>query len=107
MRLQRAREGGMAGRILTLGGIAAATLLLATLAWGPVSKVSAQQSQPKLPVNETCCYQEKPRCEATCPIMDEEPREACLRDCEGRLRACLTQGAFVPKQGQNVICVRR
>jgi hypothetical protein len=97
----------MTSRILTLGGIAAAALLFATVAGGPHSRVSAQQSQPKLPVNETCCYQEKPRCEATCPIMDQEPREACLRDCEGRLRECLTQGAFVPKMGQNVICVRR
>ena len=97
----------MASSTLTLGGIAAATLLLATLALGPASQVSAQQAQPKLPVNETCCYQEKPRCEAACPIMDEEPREACLRDCEGRLRQCLTHGAFVPKHGQNVICVRR
>lgn len=97
----------MASRVLTLGGVAAAALLLVTVAWGPPFSASAQQSQPKLPVNETCCYQEKPNCEATCPIMDQEPREACLRDCEGRLRECLTQGAFVPKMGRNVICVRR
>jgi hypothetical protein len=97
----------MARRTLTLVGIVAAAFLLATLVWGPVSKVSAQQSQPKLPINETCCYQEKPKCEATCPIIDEEPREICLRDCEERLRGCLAQGAFVPKHGQNVICVRR
>jgi hypothetical protein len=97
----------MANRTLTVGGLAAAAIGLTMIAWGPLSGASAQQSQPRLPVNETCCYQEKPKCEAACPIIDQEPREACLRDCEGRLRECLTQGAFVPKMGQNVICVRR
>jgi hypothetical protein len=96
----------MTRRILALYGIAAGALLLATATWGPESKVSAQQSQPKLPINETCCYQEKPKCEATCPIVDEEAKEACRTECEGRLRGCLTQGAFVPKHGQNVVCFR-
>jgi hypothetical protein len=97
----------MASRVLKVGASVAAVLALATLVHGSASRVSAQQPQPKLSVNETCCYQEKPKCEATCPIMDAERREACLRDCEGRLRACLTQGAFAPKHGQNVICMRR
>jgi hypothetical protein len=97
----------MASRFLKVGAFAALALLAVTIACGPVLPVSAQQAQPKLPVNETCCYQEKPKCQSTCPIMDEERREGCLRDCEGRLRECLSQGAFVPKHGQNVICVRR
>jgi hypothetical protein len=72
-----------------------------------ISQAAAQQPQQKPPPDLVCCHQEKPKCESTCPISDEEQREACTRDCEGRLRACLTHGAFSPKQGQDVVCVKR
>jgi hypothetical protein len=91
----------MASKLRTIG------FAVVALAIWPLPQASAQRTAPRPPVNEVCCYQEKPRCESTCPIMDAEQRESCLRDCEGRLRECLTQGAFVPKHGQNVICVRR
>ena len=71
-----------------------------------IGNAAAQTSQPTPPVDPTCCYMQTPRCEGTCPIVDFEPREACKRDCEARLRACLSQGAFAPKVGQPVMCVR-
>ena len=92
----------MASRVCVIGAAAVVALSI----W-PLSQASAQRTAPKPAVNETCCYQEKPRCEGSCAIIDAEQRESCLRDCEGRLRECLAQGAFVPKHGQNVICVRR
>lgn len=92
----------MASKLRKMGSVAVAALSI----W-PLSQASAQRTAPKPQVNEVCCYQEKPACESTCPIMDAERRESCVRDCEGRLRECLAQGAFVPKRGQNVICVRR
>jgi hypothetical protein len=93
----------MAGRFSAIAAVAAA--LLSAL---PPSRVSAQAPPPQRPpVDLVCCYQEKPRCEGTCPVTDAEQREDCMRDCEGRLRTCLAQGVFAPKRGQEVPCVKR
>ena len=69
---------------------------------------SRAAGQPKPEVDLNCCYGQKPKCESYCPIMDAKQRESCLRDCEGRLRMCLTQGVFDPRQpGENVMCFKR
>jgi hypothetical protein len=84
---------------------AVAMVLLAALL---PSRAMAQAGQPKSEVDLTCCYGQKPKCESYCPIMDAGQRETCLRDCEGRLRICLTQGVFDPRQhGENVMCFKR
>jgi hypothetical protein len=68
----------------------------------------AQSSQAKPAVDLNCCYGQKPKCESYCPIMDGEERDSCMRDCEGRLRICLAQGVFDPRQhGENVMCFKR
>ena len=72
------------------------------------SRVMAQAGQPKPEVDLNCCYGQKPKCESYCPIMEAEQRESCMRDCEGRLRVCLAQGLFDPRQhGENVMCFKR
>jgi hypothetical protein len=73
-----------------------------------VLQAMAQTGQRKPEVDLNCCYGQKPKCESYCPIMDGEQREVCLHDCEGRLRVCLAQGVFDPRQhGDNVMCFKR
>ena len=92
----------MANTLCTLG---AAMLVLVALTG---SRAIAQTGRPKPEVDLNCCYGQKPKCESYCPIMDGEQRESCLQDCEGRLRVCLAQGVFDPKQhGENVMCFKR
>ena len=91
----------MAVKIRAVGAVA--MLVLAT--WS-LSQASAQTAPAKPPVDQNCCYAQKPRCEGSCPITDAEQRESCRRECEGRVRACLTHGAFAPKHGENVVCVK-
>jgi hypothetical protein len=79
--------------------------ILVLAIWSPTA-ASAQKEQPKPPVDQVCCYTEKPRCESTCPIMSPDQREVCLRECEGRLRGCLAQGVFVPPHGKDIMCFK-
>jgi hypothetical protein len=84
------------------------TVAMLVFAALPTSLAMAQTGQPKPAVDLNCCYGQKPKCESYCPIMDAEERESCLRDCEGRVRICLAQGVFDPRQhGENVMCFKR
>jgi hypothetical protein len=85
--------------------VASAVLILAGLA---AAGAVAQTGQPKPAIDLNCCYGQKPKCESYCPIMDHEQREVCVHDCGGRLRVCLAQGVFDPRQhGDNVMCFKR
>ncbi len=96
-------EKAMPRKGCTIGAVA--MLVFAALA---PSRAPAQSSHQKPPVDLNCCYEQKPKCESYCPIMDVEQRQSCLRDCEERVRVCLSQGVFDPRQpGHNVMCFKR